>query len=96
MIDKTTAIVAGLVIVVLAGVVTALAWHGTVDGQAAMTYLSSLTLAGVVGGATHVAARTSARATQDAYAAQAASRAPIVATARRAPRVGRKRTTRTP
>lgn len=86
MVSKTTAVVAGLVIVVLAACVTALAWHGTVDGQAAMTYFGSLSLAGVIGGAAQLGMKSGASAAANAILAAQAPRSTgaTTATARRA------------
>lgn len=40
-----TVIIAGIVIVSLVGAVTFLTYHGSVDGQAAMTFLSGISTA---------------------------------------------------
>lgn len=67
--------VAGLVVMALAGCVTLLSWHGTINGQAAIGFFSGLTLAGIVGGGAHVATRNGARAASEGLEARRGSSA---------------------
>lgn len=60
--DRVVAAIAGIVVLALAGAVTVLAWHGTINGQAAIGFFSTLTLGGIIGGVGHVASNSGARA----------------------------------
>lgn len=53
--------------IALVGAVAALTWHGSIDGQAAVGFFTGLSIAGVVGGAQHVAAKTGAKAALRQY-----------------------------
>lgn len=63
--DRITAIIAGAVSLALIGVVGFLAYHGTVDGQAAMTFFSGISGVGIAAGVGHVATKTGARAAKN-------------------------------
>lgn len=77
-IDK---ILAAIVALALIGAVGALAWHGTVDGQAVVGFFTGLSLAGIVGGVQHVSTRNGASAaTAGVIAASSASLDPLAAT----------------
>lgn len=61
MLDSTVqTIVAGVVVLALTAAVAVLAWHGTINGQAAIGFFSGLTLGGVAGIAHNAGVRSGA------------------------------------
>lgn len=68
---KMTVLFGGVTMLVLIGCVTALAWHGTLDGQAAIGFFSGLSLAGITGLAGHVGVQAGTKAVTDRDAAVA-------------------------
>lgn len=57
-----TAIIAGAVSLALIAAVAVLTWHGSIDGQAAMTFFAGIAGVGTAAGVGHVATTTGARA----------------------------------
>lgn len=61
--NAVTTLIAGAIVAAIAVVCMAvLTWHGSVTGQEFTTFLSTLTLTGVVGGVGHAAVKAGAKA----------------------------------
>lgn len=62
LVSNTVAIVAGAILALMIGGIFALTWHGSITGQECITFLSGVTLTGIVGGVSHVAVKAGATA----------------------------------
>lgn len=65
MTNAVGAIIAGVVSIVLIAAVAVLTWHGSINGEAAMTFFGGLAGVGTAAGVGHVATKTGANAARN-------------------------------